>query len=77
MTYSRLSTSDSNIARCVVCGQIMDNGIRPRRLPSSSFIDLKITDGPQQARRLGSIDNRHTNSGSLAMLAAVPRAWSR
>ena len=24
LTYSRLSTSDSNIARCVVCGQIMD-----------------------------------------------------
>ena len=24
VTYSRLSTSDSNIARCVVCGQIMD-----------------------------------------------------
>jgi hypothetical protein len=24
VTYSRLSTSDSNIARCVVCAQIMD-----------------------------------------------------
>jgi predicted Zn finger-like uncharacterized protein len=24
VTYSRLSSSDSNVARCVVCGQIMD-----------------------------------------------------
>ena len=24
VTYSRLSNSDSNVARCVVCGQIMD-----------------------------------------------------
>ena len=24
VTYSRLSDSDSNVARCVVCGQIMD-----------------------------------------------------
>jgi predicted Zn finger-like uncharacterized protein len=24
VTYSRLSSSDSNLARCVVCGQIMD-----------------------------------------------------
>ena len=45
VTYSRLSDSDSNAARCVVCGQIMDKWDWPRRyLPSSSFIDLKITD---------------------------------
>ena len=25
VTYSRLSSSDSNVARCVVCGQIMDS----------------------------------------------------
>jgi transcription elongation factor Elf1 len=25
VTYSRHSKSDSNIAKCVVCGQIMDN----------------------------------------------------
>jgi predicted Zn finger-like uncharacterized protein len=45
VTYSRLSSSDSNVARCVVCGQIMDkwDSIRPRCRPSSSFIDLKIT----------------------------------
>jgi predicted Zn finger-like uncharacterized protein len=24
VTYARLSSSDSNVARCVVCGQIMD-----------------------------------------------------
>ena len=24
VTYSRLSNSDSNVAKCVVCGQIMD-----------------------------------------------------
>jgi predicted Zn finger-like uncharacterized protein len=24
VTYSRLANSDSNVARCVVCGQIMD-----------------------------------------------------
>jgi predicted Zn finger-like uncharacterized protein len=24
VTYSRLSSSDSNVAKCVVCGQIMD-----------------------------------------------------
>ena len=43
VTYAQLSNSDSNVARCVVCGQIMDNGIRRRCLSSSSFIDPTIT----------------------------------
>ena len=36
VTYSRLSTSDSNVARCVVCGQIMDKW-DSTKLPTSIF----------------------------------------
>ena len=42
VTYSRLSSSDSNVARCVVCGQIMDKWDSTKVPTFSSFIDPKI-----------------------------------
>jgi predicted Zn finger-like uncharacterized protein len=44
VTYSRLSSSDSNVAKCVVCGRIMDRWDSTKVPSFKSFIDLKITD---------------------------------
>ena len=44
MTRSRHATKESNIAKCVVCGQIMDKW-DSRDVPAfSSFIDLTMPD---------------------------------
>ena len=44
MTYLRLSSSDSNVAKCVVfADRSWTDGIQPRCLALSSFIDLMIT----------------------------------
>ena len=39
VTYSRLSSSDSNVARCVVCGQIMDKWDTPNSAGRASTRD--------------------------------------
>jgi hypothetical protein len=62
VTYSRPSTSDSNVARCVVCGQIMDKWDSTRCLPSGSFIDLTITSG---RGLLSSLHSRIARGGNI------------
>ncbi len=52
VTYSRLSNSDSIVARCVVCGQIMDKWVSTKVPTFSSFIDLKITNHPSAGAAL-------------------------
>jgi hypothetical protein len=51
VTHSRLSKSDSNIAKCLVCLQIMDKWVQPTFRSTSSSSDLKIPN-PQPATSL-------------------------
>ena len=45
VTHLRLPKRDSNIAKCVICKQTMDE--RTRFLSTSSFIALKMPDRPR------------------------------
>ena len=77
VTYSRLSSSDSNFARCVVCGQIMDKwGFDQGAYIQAHSSTRRLLITLRQGQRLGS-DHRRTSSGSLAILAAIRSASSR
>ena len=52
VTHTRVTSPDSNVAKCVVCGKSCRDGTPPTSRPSSSFIGPRMPERFCKRRRI-------------------------